>query len=85
VPRLGAQHATREEAEAIRAKLAGENPDVSWFVFQRDGGWVVAKANVKPAPGTTGSATEARPRPDADDPRDANSRNVPPFGGGGPF
>ena len=80
--RLGSQHSTREEAEAIRAKLAAENPDVSWFVFQRGDHWVVAKANVKPAPGAQGSATEARPRPDADDPRDANARNIPPLGGG---
>jgi hypothetical protein len=81
VARLGSQHATREEAEAIRAKLAAENPDVSWFVFQRGDEWVVAKADIKPAPGAQGSATAAHPRPDADDPREANTRNVPPFGG----
>jgi hypothetical protein len=80
--RLGSQHSTREEAEAIRAKLAAENPDVSWFVFQRDDGWVVAKADIRPSGGPQGTATEARPRPDADDPRDANVRNVPPLGGG---
>jgi hypothetical protein len=80
--RLGSQHSTREEAEAIRAKLAAENPDVSWFVFQRDDGWVVAKADIKPSSGAQGTATEARPRPDADDPRDANTRNIPPLGGG---
>ncbi len=80
--RLGSQHSTREEAEAIRAKLAAENPDVSWFVFQRDDGWVVAKADIKPSAGPQGSTTEARPRPDADDPRDANARNIPPLGGG---
>ena len=80
--RLGAQHATREEAEAIRARLAEENPEVSWFVFPRDGGWVVAKADVKPATGAQGTATAAHPRPDADDPRDANARNIPPLGGG---
>jgi hypothetical protein len=82
--RLGAQHSTREEAEAMRAKLAAENPDVSWFVFPRDDHWVVAKANVKPAPGAHGTATAAEPRPNPDDPRDANSRNIPPLGGG-PF
>jgi hypothetical protein len=81
VARFGSQHSTREEAEAIRAKLAEENPDVSWFVFQRDDGWVVAKADIKPAPGAQGSATAAHPRPDADDPREANARNIPPFGG----
>jgi hypothetical protein len=82
--RLGAQHSTREEAEAMRAKLAAENPDVSWFVFPRDDHWVVAKADVKPAPGAQGTATAAHPRPDADDPREANARNIPPLGGG-PF
>jgi hypothetical protein len=82
--RLGAQHSTREEAEAMRAKLAAENPDVSWFVFPRDDHWVVAKANVKPAAGAQGTATAAHPRPDADDPREANARNIPPLGGG-PF
>jgi hypothetical protein len=81
VAKLGSQHATREEAEAIRARLAEENPDASWFVFPRDGGWVVAKADVKPS-AVEGTATAARPKPDADDPRDANVRNVPPFGGG---
>jgi hypothetical protein len=83
--RLGAQHATREEAEAIRARLAAENPDVSWFVFPRGDGWVVAKADVKPAPGARGTATAAHPKPDPDDPRDSGVRNVPPFGGGGPI
>jgi hypothetical protein len=82
--RFGSQHSTREEAEAIRAKLAAESPDASWFVFQREDGWVVARADVKPAAGPRGTATAAHPRPEADDPRDANSRNVPPFGGG-PF
>ena len=57
---------------------------MSWFVFQRDDGWVVAKADVKPAPGAQGSATAAHPRPDTDDPREANARNIPPLGGG-PF
>jgi hypothetical protein len=84
VAKLGSQHATREEAEAIRARLAAENPDASWFVFPRGGGWVVAKADVKPAAQARGTATAARPKPDADDPRDANVRNVPPFGGGPP-
>jgi hypothetical protein len=82
--RLGAQHSTREEAEAMQAKLAAENPGATFFVFPRDDGWVVAKADVKPAPGAQGTATAAEPRPNPDDPRDANSRNVPPLGGG-PF
>lgn len=80
--RLGAQHATREEAEAIRARLAAENPGVTFFVFQREDGWVVAKADVRPSAMADGTAIAARPKPDADDPRDANTRNIPPFGGG---
>ena len=78
--RLGAQHSTREEAEALRAKLAAEDPSATFFVFRRDGAWVVAKANVAPRSVDGGTATEARPRPDADDPRDTGSRNIPPFG-----
>jgi hypothetical protein len=83
VARLGSQHATREEAEAIRARLAEQNPDASWFVFPRDGGWVVAKADVKPST-IEGSTTAARPKPDVDDRRDGNLGNLPPLGGG-PF
>jgi len=81
VARLGAQHSTREEAEALRAKLAAGDPDTTFFVFPRDGGWVVAKANVTPRAPESGTATAARPRPaDADDPRDAATRNIPPLG-----
>lgn len=79
--RLGAQHSTREEAEALRAKLAANDPGATFFVFPRDGGWVVAKANVEPRSPAADTAAEARPRPrDADDPRDAASRNIPPLG-----
>jgi hypothetical protein len=80
VARLGAQHSTREEAEALRAKLAAEDPSATFFVFRRDGGWVVAKANVAPRAPEEGTATAARPHPDADDPRDTASRNIPPLG-----
>ena len=76
--RLGAQHSTREEAETLRAKLAADDPGATFFVFPRDGGWVVAKANVEPRSPAGGTTTEARPRPD--DPRDAGTRNIPPFG-----
>lgn len=78
----GKQYGTRAEADAIREKLAAQNPDASWFVFERDGGWLVAKVPTPPSPNATGSATAAHPRPDADDPRTANVRNIPPFGGG---
>jgi hypothetical protein len=80
--RFGAQHSSREEAEAIRARLAAESPGSSFFVFQREDGWVVAKADVKPSAMADGTAIAARPKPDANDPRDANPRNIPPLGGG---
>lgn len=79
--RIGAQHATRKEAEALRAKLAAEDPDSTFFVFPRDGAWIVAKANVEPRSSDSGTATAARARPsNADDPRDTATRNIPPFG-----
>jgi hypothetical protein len=81
VARLGAQHATRAEAEELRAKLAAQDPSATFYVFPRDGGWVVAKANVAPRASDAGTATAARPRPrDADDPRDTAARNIPPLG-----
>jgi hypothetical protein len=78
----GKQYGTRAEADAIREKLAAENPDASYFVFEKDGGWIVAKVPTAPSPNVTGSTTAARPQPEADDPRDSNMRNIPPFGGG---
>jgi hypothetical protein len=78
----GKQYGTRAEADEIRNRLAAEDPDASYFVFEKDGGWIVAKVPTAPSPNATGTATAARPKPDADDPRDANMRNVPPFGGG---
>ena len=65
----------------MRAKLAAEDPAATFFVFPRDGGWVVAKANVEPRAPDAGTATAARPRPaNADDPRNTATRNIPPFG-----
>jgi hypothetical protein len=78
----GKQYGTRAEAEEIRKRLAAGNPDASYFVFEKDGGWIVAKVPTAPSPNASGTATAARPHPEADDPRDANSRNIPPFGGG---
>ncbi len=78
----GKQYGTRAEADAIRNQLAEGDPSSSYFVFAKDGGWVVARVPTAPSPNATGSAVAARPKPEADDPRDANRRNVPPFGGG---
>lgn len=78
----GKQYGTRAEADAIRDQLAAENPGASFFVFEKDGGWIVAKVPTAPSPNPTATASAARPQPEADDPRDANMRNIPPFGGG---
>jgi hypothetical protein len=77
--------ATREEAEALRAQRAAEDPGGTWFTFETaTGTWAVGRVDIKPAPPATGATTEARPRPpDADDPRPASFRNVPPWGAGG--
>jgi hypothetical protein len=78
----GKQYGTREEAEKIRAALAEQDPGASFFVFQKDGGWIVAKVPTAPSPNATGSALAAKPKPDADEPRDNVFRNIPPIGGG---
>lgn len=78
----GKLYGTREEANAIRDKLAEADPDSSFFVFAKDESWVVAKVPTAPSPNASGSAVAARPKPEADDPRDTNFRNIPPIGGG---
>jgi hypothetical protein len=74
---------TREEAETRARDLAATDEQHSFFVRERDGGWEVVK--VAAGPGRTrptGTATEARPRPEADDPRTSIERLIPPFGPG---
>lgn len=78
----GKQYGTRAEADAIRKQLSEGDPSSSFFVFEKDGGWIVAKVPTAPSPNATGSALAAKPKPEADDPRDANRRNIPPLGGG---
>jgi hypothetical protein len=73
---------TREEAEARAKELAAEDETHSYFARERSGEWEVVK--VPAGPGRmrpSGTATEARPRPEADDPRPSGVRQVPPFGG----
>ena len=75
---------TREEAEARAHELAAEDDSHSYFAREREGDWEVVK--VAAGPGRTrptGTATEARPRPEADDPRESSVRQIPPFGGAG--
>jgi hypothetical protein len=78
----GKQYGTRAEADAIRKQLVERDPDSSFFVFEKDGGWIVARVPTAPSPNATGSTTQARPKPEPDDPRDNAFRNIPPMGGG---
>jgi hypothetical protein len=66
---------TREEAEAACAKLAAESPDRETHRFlpreDENGDWSVVKVNLPPGTGVTGTATEAKPRPEQPgDPRE---------------
>jgi hypothetical protein len=78
---------TRDEAERRCAELndaAEEGASGRWMVQEGEGGdWHAVQVQL---PGLTGNrrplkeSTEARPRPEADDPRDAVTRNL-----GGPY
>jgi hypothetical protein len=74
---------TRDEAELRRAELASSDPDHTWLVRERDGSFEVVKVGLpgarRPKLSTT---TEAAPKPQADDPRTALERLIPPYGGG---
>ena len=77
---------TRDQALAHCAERNAAGGDGHWTAQQiAPGEWRAVRLR---APGLhprvpEGTRTEARPRPDyADDPRVANLRNVPPFGGG---
>jgi hypothetical protein len=73
---------TREEAEARAHELAAEDESHSYFARERGGDWQVVKLSAGPGrTKVTGTATEARPEPDANDPRTTNERLIPPFGG----
>jgi hypothetical protein len=78
---------TREEAKQLCERLTREHPDRAthaWIARQEPSGdWSVAK--VKLPDGITRdplkATTEAKPRPpEADDPRPAIFRNIPPYG-----
>ena len=73
---------TREDAEDRARELAAADPTHSFFAREREGDWEVVKlpapaGGVKPS----GTATEARPRPEADDVRTTLGRDVPGYRG----
>jgi hypothetical protein len=75
---------TKDEADSHARTLGDEDPDHRYFAREADDGWEVVRVaalpgGVKP----TGTSTEARPRPEADDPRETIIRNIGPFGAGG--
>jgi hypothetical protein len=79
---------TRADAEEQRERLAHEHPERSthtWLLRQNGDDWSVVKVPRLPGasahPLTASVAAESRPA-QADDPRPANERNIPPFGAG---
>jgi hypothetical protein len=74
----------REEAEQRRGELAATDPEHTWLVRERDGGEfeVVKVALPGPRRPKLTPTTEAVAKPQADDPRTALERLIPPYGGG---
>jgi hypothetical protein len=75
---------TKDEADRHAHTLADEDPEHRYFAREADDGWEVVR--VAALPGRvrpTGTSTEARPRPEADDPRETSVRQIGPFGAGG--
>jgi hypothetical protein len=77
---------TRDEATAEAKRLTAEHPDRethTWIAREASAGWEIVKVRV---PGGVRrdplkATTEAKPKPpDADDPRPAIFRNIPPYG-----
>ena len=63
---------TKAEAQQRAAELAEQDPDSRYIARERDDGWEVVRVpglagRTKPL----GTSTEARPRPEADDPRES--------------
>src|SRR3954452_925593 len=73
-----------QQARALCARRQTEQPHFSWLVRQRGAeDWIVAKLpRTRHIDGATVRAERADPIETADDPRPANVRNIPPFGGG---
>jgi len=75
---------TKAEAEGRARELAEEDSEHSYFAREADDGWEVVRIGALPGHmRPTGTSTEARPRPDADDPRTPIERQIGPFGAGG--
>ena len=75
---------TKEQAEAHAQELAAEDEGHSYFAREGDDGWEVVRVAALPGRARpTGTSTEARPRPDAADPRESMERQIGPFGAGG--
>jgi hypothetical protein len=75
---------TREEADARCTELNEAGGPGHWLVREREGGeWSVVRVDLPGVEGTRGplkESTEARPRPEPDDPRPSIMRNIPPYG-----
>jgi hypothetical protein len=73
---------TKDDAEARALELAAADETHSYFARRREGDWEVVKLPVPAgAVKPSGTATEARPRPEADDVRSSLARNVPGYRG----
>ena len=71
----------REEAEVRKRELAAADPEHTWLVRERDGEFEVVKVALPgPRRPKLTPTTEAAPNPQADDPRTAGERLIPPFG-----
>src|SRR3954453_18860090 len=75
---------TEQQARALCARRQSEQPQFSWLVRQRGAeNCIVANLpRTRPIDAASIRADRADPIEMADDPRPANVRNIPPFGGG---
>lgn len=76
---------TREEAQRACRRLAAESPDRETHRYMprrgESGDWSVVKINLPPAERSTGTTTEAKPRPEQ--PGDPREGKPNPFWGPG--
>ena len=76
---------TENEARLLAHQRAEEQPEHGWLPREDPitGQWSVAKlAGAGGRRGPIGEATQPPPPAPHDDPRSANARNIPPYGGG---